>query len=449
MHKTGFQLVLPEFAKEERKNLPALTCSPASTLSVESDTEDLSSDLGQELTPTVPRLKRISSTVQGPRAKKIAVSTAQIQPSSVDVKSFKFPVSPELKKYVKKGEPIPENLRCELIRECVTCLKAQYGEAIPNDAFKMASKLICAEVPELADVQPPNWPEGVKFEYWTSVLYTLKKRYMNIKHRTSGESSKSKKGQQFVLEVSEKDSESLLKELVKEVCGKRKKKEVNWESVKKLQRLTFSSRKKNIEDIDITGNNVVSAILEKFPFLDNEACLWNELELYVSEQTDEEVSVEILANRWENIAKCFVDGDLDKDDICSAALERMPKTFNAESSPLLHFLSDQTQLDSFLKTLRSNDPQLVFYQAEEVDDPSSIQRFIVVDKEVLLECQSLSSRDALISLLSVHFALNLRYNSNHMFMFKFIEEHVLGIVPKRKTYAYRKIENALLSKLKD
>ena len=34
-------------------------------------------------------------------------------------------------------------------------------------------------------------------------------------------------------------------------------------------------------------------------------------------------------------------------------------------------------------------------------------------------------------------------------MFKFIEEHVLGMIPKRKTYLYRKIENALLSKLKD
>lgn len=32
-------------------------------------------------------------------------------------------------------------------------------------------------------------------------------------------------------------------------------------------------QKKTIEDIDITGNNVVSAILEKFPFLDNEACV--------------------------------------------------------------------------------------------------------------------------------------------------------------------------------
>ena len=99
----------------------------------------------------------------------------------------------------------------------------------------------------------------------------LKKRYMNIKPRNSGESSKSKKCQQCVLEASEKDNESLLKELVKEVCGKRKKKEVNWESVKKLQRLTFSTRKETIEDI--IGNNVVSTILEKFAFLDNERCV--------------------------------------------------------------------------------------------------------------------------------------------------------------------------------
>ena len=73
-----------------------------------------------------------------------------------------------------------------------------------------------------------------------------------------------------VLEASKKDSDSLLKELIKEVCGKGKR-EVNWESVKKLQRLTFSARKKTMEDIDIIGNNVVSAIVEKFPFFDNEA----------------------------------------------------------------------------------------------------------------------------------------------------------------------------------
>ena len=62
---------------------------------------------------------------------------------------------------------------------------------------------------------------------------------------------------------------------------------------------------------------------------------------------------------------------------------------------------------------------------------------------------SYSSRDAFISLLAVHYSLNLRCHSTHIFMFRFIEEHVLGMMPKRKTYAYRQIENALLSKLKD
>ena len=68
---------------------------------------------------------------------------------------------------------------------------------------------------------------------------------------------------------------------------------------------------------------------------------------------------------------------------------------------------------------------------------------------MLLECKSITGRDALISLLAVHYALILKYHSTHMSMFKFIEEHVLGVMPRRKSYAYRKIENALLSKLKD
>ena len=70
--------------------------------------------------------------------------------------------------------------------------------------------------------------------------------------------------------MSEKDNESLQKELLKELRGKKKKQEVNLEEVKKLQRLTFSSRKEAIQEI--SGNDIVSAILEKFPFLDNETC---------------------------------------------------------------------------------------------------------------------------------------------------------------------------------
>ena len=139
--------------------MTALTCSPASTLSVDSDTEDSLS--GQQLRPMVPKLKRMTSLNKGPKAKKIAVATAQIQPSSVDLKSFKFPISPEVKECVKKGTPVPDDLRRQLIRECVTCLKVEYGEFILNDAFKMASKMICAEVPMLKDIQPPSCLEGI------------------------------------------------------------------------------------------------------------------------------------------------------------------------------------------------------------------------------------------------------------------------------------------------
>lgn len=69
------------------------------------------------------------------------------------------------------------------------------------------------------------------------MLYLLTKRYINIKPRKSVGSSNSTKGQKCCLEMSEKDNESLQKELLKEVRGKKKKQEVNWEVVKKLQRL--------------------------------------------------------------------------------------------------------------------------------------------------------------------------------------------------------------------
>lgn len=103
-----------------------------------------------------------------------------------------------------------------------------------------------------------------------------------------------------------------------------------------------------------------------------------------------------------------------------------------------------------MKTFPSKDPQLIFcHESDDDDDPCSVQRFIMEDKEELLECKSLSGRDAFISLLAVHYAFNLKYNLSHTSMFKFIEEHVLGVMPRRKSYAYRQIENAVLSKLKD
>ncbi|KAL9976865.1 hypothetical protein ACROYT_G014203 [Oculina patagonica] len=54
--------------------------------------------------------------------------------------------------------------------------------------------------------------------------------------------------------------------------------------------------------------------------------------------------------------------------------------------------------EDFLKTLPSNDPQLVCSTGEDdIRDPSSYQWFIVVDKEIVLECASPSGFKALIT----------------------------------------------------
>ena len=146
---------------------PPETCSSARTLTVKSSTEESPPDSVQGQTPRVPKLKRIRSLKKGPQAKKIALSTAQTQPSSVDLKSVRFPLSPETRECVKKGKPVPDEERCQLIRECVTCLKAHYGEFVPNDAFKLASRIICAEAPMLKDIETP----GLNFDYWVNSVF--------------------------------------------------------------------------------------------------------------------------------------------------------------------------------------------------------------------------------------------------------------------------------------
>ena len=43
----------------------------------------------------------------------------------------------------------------------MTCRKAERGESITNNAFKIASKVIRVEVPELEDMQLLKWQEDV------------------------------------------------------------------------------------------------------------------------------------------------------------------------------------------------------------------------------------------------------------------------------------------------
>lgn len=54
------------------------------------------------LTPRFPRLKRTRSLKNGPKANKIAFSTAQVKSTDVDIKSFKFPISADIRERPKK-----------------------------------------------------------------------------------------------------------------------------------------------------------------------------------------------------------------------------------------------------------------------------------------------------------------------------------------------------------
>lgn len=80
------------------------------------------------------------------------------------------------------------------------------------------------------------------------------------------------------------------------------------------------------------------------------------------------------------------------------------------------------------------------------------QIFIVLENDVLCECQPIFDysmfASSLVSYLAVYYAFNLEYGDTWKNIFKFLEEHVLGIAPKRKSYQLKQIENKLLRKLK-
>lgn len=100
------------------------------------------------------------------------------------------------------------------------------------------------------------------------------------------------------------------------------------------------------------------------------------------------------------------------DDRCSKALERTPKAFNLSAPALVSFIPHGSSPEDFLKKLPSNDPQLVCYTGgNDTRDPLSHQWFIVVDKEIMVECESHLSCKALITLIAAHFAFNLKYNN--------------------------------------
>ena len=81
------------------------------------------------------------------------------------------------------------------------------------------------------------------------------------------------------------------------------------------------------------------------------------------------------------------------------------------------------------------------------------QIFLIIDEDVLLECSQVSKdhclfTSSLLTLMAIYYSCNLQYEDDRKHLFKFLEEHILGIIPKRKPiYILKQLENKLLSKM--
>ena len=108
-------------------------------------------------------------------------------------------------------------------------------------------------------------------------------------------------------------------------------------------------------------------------------------------------------------------------------------------------------MESFLKNVPSKSPYLVYTGADK-SAGSEKQIFLIIDEDVLLECTQVSKdhclfTSSLLTLIAIYYSCNLQYEDDRKHLFKFLEEHILGIIPKRKPYILKKLENKLLSKM--
>ena len=128
------------------------------------------SEGGSPALTQVPKLKRTHRMQPTGKSSSGQSQGPSLSKSSSQLESFKFPVSKRILEYSKKGKPLEEEDRKELIRDCVTCLKAECGEHITKEQFKLASQLICEKVPVLKDVKPLSWPKDEEFDSTVSDL---------------------------------------------------------------------------------------------------------------------------------------------------------------------------------------------------------------------------------------------------------------------------------------
>ncbi|XP_031549050.1 uncharacterized protein LOC116286638 [Actinia tenebrosa] len=184
--------------------------------------------------------------------------------------NFTFPLSEGVKKCVKSKIPLNDKLRRELIRDCVTCLKASVGEGINTNHVNEAAKIICKEVPVMKDEKPPLWPEDMEFPYWASAKQMVNKRLANLKTSSKGKSASSATANEddLLIETGEKDTEEDTSKHMKVLHKEFKKKGKNWKVIQQLLAFTFGKRREEIALI--TGQGAISNMLDKHAYLDQQ-----------------------------------------------------------------------------------------------------------------------------------------------------------------------------------
>lgn len=140
--------------------------STLSTLSPDSsfDEDFLSQSQSQSARITPPPLKRT-------KPREYPLIPPKKERHTILGENFKIPISDAVKKSVADNSFLDDATRRQLIRDCITCLKANYGEHLSSELFTEAAKHLCQEVPVLQDEKLPLWPENIEFQYWVGLQY--------------------------------------------------------------------------------------------------------------------------------------------------------------------------------------------------------------------------------------------------------------------------------------
>lgn len=96
-------------------------------------------------------------------------------------------------------------------------------------------------------------------------------------------------------------------------------------------------------------------------------------------------------------------------------------------------------MESFLNKVPTNHPYLILAEGKGCLDKTQV--FLILEKDVLCECRQVSEEisvfaSSLVSLIAVYYTFNLEYPDCLKYLFKILEEHVLDIPPKRKSYCF-------------